>query len=105
MKNEWDFFADVQQRLAAGQTLVTGYFKDRLVLPFDEQRGIVLDEDGTEYELGSDYRLALTEGIRGNQINWCLRFQERLICFGPDITAFDLDQHITFNLDGEATIE
>lgn len=103
MKNEWDFFADVQQRLAAGQHLVTGYFQDRLVLPPDEQRGLVLDEDGQEYELGSDFKQALTERIRGNHINWSLRFQERIICFGPGVKAFDQD--VTLNLDGEATIE
>jgi hypothetical protein len=59
MKNEWDFFADVQQRVANGQQLVQGFFANPFTFPYDEQRGVVLDEDGNQYELGNDYKQAL----------------------------------------------
>jgi hypothetical protein len=95
MKNEWDFFTDVQQQLVAGKQLVTGYFAGRFVMPFDEQRGLVLDEQGNEYELGKDYKKALTTCIREKQIPWTIRFQERIICFGPGIRAFDKEATYT----------
>lgn len=87
MKNEWDFFADVQQRLTGGQQLVQGYFANPLLFPFDEQRGLVLDEDGNEYELGNDYKQALAECIRLLHTSWGVCFRERLICFGPAVVA------------------
>lgn len=92
MKNEWDMFAAVQQRLAAGEQLVTMYFDQAVNMswanfPFDEQRGQVLDEDGTEYELGPDYKRALDECIRGNRISWGIRLVERTLCFGPGVNA------------------
>ncbi|GAB3720520.1 hypothetical protein GCM10027594_00510 [Hymenobacter agri] len=89
MKNEWDFFADVQRRLAAGQQLVQGHFANPIIFPYDEQRGIVLDEDGNQYELGNDYKQALSEFLQQMHTPWGLCFRERLICFGQQVTASD----------------
>ncbi|TVT36781.1 hypothetical protein FNT36_25030 [Hymenobacter setariae] len=89
MKNEWDFFADVQRRLATGQPLVQGYFANPVSFPFDELRGIVLDEDGTQYELGADYKQALGECIQQGHTPWGLCLRERIICFGQQVVAAD----------------
>ncbi|GAB3327591.1 hypothetical protein GCM10027511_37620 [Hymenobacter humi] len=87
MKNEWDFFADVQQRVANGQQLVQGFFANSFTFPYDEQRGVVLDEDGNQYELGNDYKQALSKCIQHSQTPWGLCFRERLICFGQQVAA------------------
>ena len=107
MKNEWDFFADVQQHLAAGAQLVTYYFVERLVFPPDAQGGRVLDEQGTEYELGTDYTQALNECIRAKHILWSIRFQERTICFGPGVNELDKGEKplFSFGPEDDATIE
>ena len=89
MKNEWDFFADVQRRLTSGQQLVRGYFGNPLLFPFDEQRGPVLDEDGTQYELGQDYKKALHDCIQPLHLSWGLCFQERILCVGAQIETAD----------------
>jgi hypothetical protein len=89
MKNEWDFFADVQRRLASGQQLVQGYCAAPVSFPFDELRGIVLDEDGTQYELGADYKQALGKCIQQVHTPWGLCFRERIICFGQQVAAAD----------------
>lgn len=89
MKNEWDFFADVQRRLAAGQQLVHGFFATSPVFPYDEQLGLVLDEDGNQYELGEDYKKALNECLQQTHAPWGLCFRERLICFGQQVMASD----------------
>ena len=89
MKNEWDFFADVQRRLATGQQLVQGFFAAPLSFPYDEQQGLVLDEDGNQYELGNNYKQALVDCINASQIPWGLCFQERLICLGLPIAKAD----------------
>lgn len=87
MKNEWDFFADVQRRLASGQQLVQGYCVDPIAFPFDELRGIVLDEDGTQYELGADYKQALGACIQQVHTSWGVCFRERVICLGPQVVT------------------
>jgi hypothetical protein len=107
MKTEWDFFADVQQRLAEGEPLVTYYFVERLVWPPDAQRGLVLDAQGTEYELGSEYQRALNACIRARRISWRIRFPERTMCFGPGVQELDAKEKVTWRLgpDSQATIE
>lgn len=107
MKNEWDFFADVQQQLAAGAQLVTYYSVERLVFPPDAQGGRVLDEQGNEYELGADYTQALNECIRAKHISWGICFQERTICFGPGVNEIYKGEKATFSFgpDDDVAIE
>lgn len=103
MNNEWDFFANVQQQLAQGKQLVTGYFLSQLVLPLDEQRGPLIDEGGHEYELGEDFRAALTKYIRKNDISWGILFDERLICFGPAVNDFAIGKKHSLPAQGVVT--
>lgn len=94
MKNEWDFFADVQRRLATGQPMVQGYFANPVLFPFDDQRGLVLDEDGNQYELGTDYKQALNECTQQVHAAWGLCFRERLIRFGHKVAHLDSADYI-----------
>ncbi|TFZ63201.1 hypothetical protein E4631_23130 [Hymenobacter sp. UV11] len=106
MKNEQDFFADVKRRLASGQQLVQGYFANSFSFPYDEQRGIVLDEDGNQYELGNDYKQALSECIRQSTTAWGLCFRERIICFGQQVGTADFttDYVVAYEAAGESAL-
>ena len=86
MKNEWSFFAHVLDRLQAGQQLVTARLTQPLTWPPQLQRGIAVDEQGTEYELGDDFAQALETCITKKGINWVAHFQDNTICFGPQAT-------------------
>ncbi|WP_046245373.1 hypothetical protein [Hymenobacter terrenus] len=98
MKTEWDLFADVHKRLTEGEELITYYFVDRPTFPPDSQTGRVLDEQGTEYELGEDYKQALEECIRARHISWNIRFPERTISFGPGLNKRSNREKVTLTI-------
>jgi hypothetical protein len=83
IKDEWQFFADVQQRLASGEPLVTYFF----AFPPGQQFGLVLDELGNEYELSEHYTYALSLCIQCQNILWHFCPEHRLIYFGPGLAA------------------
>ncbi|GAA4046599.1 hypothetical protein GCM10022409_35820 [Hymenobacter glaciei] len=105
MKNEWSLFAAVHQRLAAGQTLVTFSLNEALVLRPDDLRGTVQDEQGEAYELGEDYPQALQSCIRDQRISWGIQFVDRVLQFGPGITALPNRADFEIGPEGESTID
>jgi len=85
MKNEWDILAHVQRKLAAGATLVEfHYVTERLFGP-DGRPGRVRDDDGTEYEISTDFLTGVIPAARDNHISFSIDNWNRVLAFGTKL--------------------
>ncbi|MCB2376327.1 hypothetical protein LGH70_01950 [Hymenobacter sp. BT635] len=87
MKNEWDMLALVEQRLAAGQQLITFSYGTRWLVEPDGSPGRVHDEEGVEYEIGADFLPGVVPVLRAHAISFALDNWHRTLRFGPGLPA------------------
>lgn len=85
MKNEWDMLATVQQKVAAGQSVVEFPYVTRWLVEPDGSPGRVRDETGLEYEVGPDFLTGVVPALRAARISFALDNWRRLLSFGPGL--------------------
>jgi hypothetical protein len=102
MNGDREFFADVCQRLAAGQQLLTYHFPNRFFLP-DKHSGLMLlrGEDGIEFQVGPCFPAALNEYIRAHHLAWCIGIIEQTLTLGPGIKKLGFSYQWAYGLPPE----
>jgi hypothetical protein len=85
MKNEWDILAHVQRKLAAGATLVEFRYATPSLGGAHGHPGRMMDEEGTEYELGPDFITAVLPAVRENYISYSIDNWDRILSFGTQL--------------------
>lgn len=75
----------MQRKLAAGATLVEFRYVTQSLVGADGRPGRVMDEEGTEYELGPDFITAVLPAVRENYISYSIDNWDRILAFGTQL--------------------